>query len=44
MGAAPALYGRILDKIEAQQYDLFTSRSSVSTTEKAVMVTRLLRP
>jgi phytoene synthase len=44
VGAAHALYGRILDKIEAQQYDVFTSRASVSTTEKAVMVTKLLRP
>jgi phytoene synthase len=44
VGAAHALYGRILDKIEAQQYDVFSSRASVSTTEKAVMVTKLLRP
>jgi uncharacterized membrane protein len=35
VGAAHALYGRILDKIEAQDYDVFTSRASVSTTEKA---------
>jgi phytoene/squalene synthetase len=38
------LYGRILDKIEAQHYDVFARRASVSTTEKAVMVARLLRP
>jgi phytoene synthase len=42
--AAHTLYGRILDKIEAQHYDVFSSRASVSTTEKAVMVTRLLLP
>ena len=41
--AAFTLYGRILDKIEAQQYDVFTSRASVSTTEKAAMVVKLLR-
>ena len=44
VGAAHALYGRILDKIEAQHYDVFTSRASVSTTEKAVMVAKLLLP
>jgi phytoene synthase len=42
VGAAHALYGRILDKIEAQDYDVFTSRASVSTTEKAIMVAKLL--
>jgi phytoene synthase len=42
--AAHTLYGRILDKIEAQHYDVFSSRASVSTTEKAVMVTKLLLP
>jgi phytoene synthase len=41
--AAFTLYGRILDKIEAQQYDVFTSRASVTTTEKAAMVVKLLR-
>jgi phytoene synthase len=41
--AAHTLYARILDTIEAQQYDVFTSRASVSTTEKAVMVAKLLR-
>lgn len=41
--AAFTLYGRILDKIEAQQYDVFTSRASVSTTKKAAMVAKLLR-
>lgn len=44
VGAAHALYGRILDKIEANDYDVFTSRASVSTTEKAVMVAKLLLP
>ncbi len=44
VGAAHALYGRILDKIEAQNYDVFTSRASVSTTEKAAMVAKLLSP
>ncbi len=44
VGAAHALYGRILDKIEAQDYDVFTSRASVSTTEKATMVAKLLSP
>ena len=44
VGAAQALYGRILDKIEAQDYDVFTARASVSTTEKAAMVAKLLRP
>jgi 15-cis-phytoene synthase len=44
VGAAHALYGRILDRIEAQDYDVFTSRASVSTTEKAIMVAKLLLP
>jgi phytoene synthase len=44
VGAAHALYGRILDKIEAQDYDVFASRASVSTTEKATMVVKLLLP
>ena len=44
VGAAHVLYGRILDKIEAQEYDVFNSRASVSTAEKATMVAKLLRP
>jgi phytoene synthase len=44
VGAAHALYGRILDKIEDQDYDVFSSRASVSTAEKAVLVAKLLRP
>ncbi len=43
VGAAQTLYGRILDKIEAQHYDVFTSRASVSTAEKARLVASLLR-
>jgi 15-cis-phytoene synthase len=42
--AAHTLYGRILDKIEEQHYDVFSSRASVSTAQKAVMVAKLLRP
>jgi phytoene synthase len=44
IGAARVLYGRILDKIEARQYDVFSGRASVSTWEKAAMVIRLMRP
>ena len=44
IGAARVLYGRILDKIEAQHYDVFAKRASVSTWEKAVMVTKLMAP
>lgn len=43
VGAAHTLYGRILDKIEQQNYDVFTSRASVSTAEKARLVVSLLR-
>jgi phytoene synthase len=42
--AAHTLYARILDRIEGQNYDVFSQRASVSTVSKAVMVTRLLRP
>ncbi len=41
--AAHTLYGRILDEVEAQDYDVFTSRASVSTFEKARLVASLLR-
>ena len=44
IGAARVLYGRILDKIEGQYYDVFAKRASVSTWEKAVMVTKLMTP
>ncbi len=43
VGAAHTLYGRILDKIEAQDYDVFSTRASVSTLEKARLVASLLR-
>ena len=42
--AARTLYSRILDKIEAQHYDVFAQRATVSTSEKAAMVARLLAP
>ena len=42
VGAANTLYSRILDKIEANGYDVFTQRASVSTVEKAAMVARLI--
>ncbi|MFK7920133.1 MAG: phytoene/squalene synthase family protein [Ilumatobacter sp.] len=41
--AAHTLYGRILDQIEANDYDVFGSRASVSTTEKARLVASMLR-
>ena len=44
IGTARVLYGRILDKIEGQNYDVFAKRASVSTWEKAVMVTKLMTP
>ena len=43
VGAAHTLYGRILDEIEAQGYDVFDSRASVSTFEKARLVASLAR-
>jgi 15-cis-phytoene synthase len=43
VGAAHALYGRILDEIERQDYDVFGSRASVSTFEKARLVASLIR-
>jgi phytoene synthase len=43
VGAAHTLYGRILDEIEAREYDVFTSRASVSTASKARLVASLLR-
>jgi phytoene/squalene synthetase len=33
-----------LDGIEAQQHDVFAQRVSVSTTQKALMVARLILP
>lgn len=44
VGAARVLYGRILEKIEAQGYDVFSKRARVSTVEKAAMVAKLMRP
>jgi phytoene/squalene synthetase len=38
------LYSRILERIEAQRYDVFSKRASVSTVQKALMVGRLLIP
>ena len=43
VGAAHTLYGRILDEIEAQDYDVFDSRASVSTFEKARLVASMAR-
>jgi phytoene synthase len=42
--AARELYSQILDQIEGQQYDVFSKRASVSTMQKALMVTRLVLP
>lgn len=44
IGAARVLYGRILDRIEAQHYDVFSSRARVPTVEKAATVARLVVP
>jgi phytoene synthase len=44
IGAARVLYGRILEKIEAQGYDVFSKRARVSTAEKATMVAKLVLP
>lgn len=40
--SAHTLYGRILDQIEARNYDVFSGRVSVSTAQKAVVVGKLL--
>jgi 15-cis-phytoene synthase len=42
--AAHTLYGGILDRIEAVGFDVFTTRATVPTYEKAAVVARLLRP
>ena len=42
--AARVLYSRILERIEAQEYDVFAQRASVPTVQKALMVGRLLLP
>jgi phytoene synthase len=40
--AARVLYGRILDVIEANDYDVFSQRASVPTWKKAAVVGRML--
>ncbi|MEX2658453.1 MAG: phytoene/squalene synthase family protein, partial [Acidimicrobiales bacterium] len=42
--AARALYSRILDRIEAQGHDVFTSRARVPTWQKATMVAEVVGP
>jgi phytoene synthase len=42
IGAARVLYSRILDEIEALQYDVFSSRARVSTAAKAALVARAM--
>ena len=42
--AARVLYSRILERIEAQNFDVFQQRASVPTSQKLVMVGRLLLP
>jgi phytoene synthase len=42
VGAARALYSRILERIEAAHYDVFARRVRVPTAEKAAMVARLV--
>jgi len=42
--AARVLYSRILERIEAQEYDVFAQRASVPTVQKALLVGRLLVP
>jgi 15-cis-phytoene synthase len=42
--AARTLYSRILDQIEAQGHDVFSSRAGISTARKAVMVATLVLP
>jgi phytoene synthase len=44
IGAARVLYGEILDAIEAQGYDVFTSRARVPGRRKAAVVARALVP
>jgi 15-cis-phytoene synthase len=42
--AARDLYGGILGKIEAANYDVFTSRVRVTTTRKLAMAAKVLKP
>ncbi|MEY2436904.1 MAG: 15-cis-phytoene synthase, partial [Acidimicrobiaceae bacterium] len=41
--AARVLYSRILDVIETNGYDVFTTRATVPTWQKAAMLARSLR-
>ena len=42
--AARALYSRILDRIEAQDHDVFAGRATVPTWQKAAMVAEVVAP
>jgi 15-cis-phytoene synthase len=42
--AARELYSRILERIEAQDHDVFSARARVPTWEKATMVAKVLAP
>jgi phytoene synthase len=42
--AAHTLYSRILTQIEGQNHDVFTSRATVSTSSKAVVVGQMVTP
>jgi len=42
--SAHTLYSRILDRIEARNYDVFSGRVSVPTIQKAAVVAKLLLP
>jgi len=42
--AAHTLYSRILTQIENQNYDVFVSRATVSTSSKAVVVGQMVTP
>jgi phytoene synthase len=44
IAAARRLYARILDRIEGEQYDVFTARVRVPTREKAAMVATVVAP
>jgi phytoene synthase len=41
VGAARVLYSRILERIEAAGYDVFSSRARVPTWQKAATVARV---
>jgi len=43
VAVAHDLYGRILDRIERQGYDVFASRARVATPVKLAVVARHLR-